>query len=106
LGLKFFDTARYLNRPPVVTEVASDLAHHRRDREGEKLDASVDVEAVHGVDQADSGSLDEVVERLTAATISMRDVIGKRQTTLDDGFALRAKFERPLIEQLEAPEHL
>jgi hypothetical protein len=78
LGLKLFDATRHFDRPPVVTEVASDLAHHRRDSERQKLCAGVDVEAVDGVDQADSGSLDEVVEWLPAAAISSRDVVSER----------------------------
>ena len=50
--------------------MAPNLADDGRHRVARELDAAVDVEAVHRLDQAERTDLDEVLERLTASRVA------------------------------------
>jgi hypothetical protein len=104
--LKVFDAAGDFDSPSVVTEVASNLAHHGRHGERQELRAIVDVEAVDGVHQTESRSLDEIVEWFTPASVSPSDVIGERKTAFDNCVALTPESQRRFVKQFEMTEHL
>ena len=88
LGLKVFDTSGDFDCPSAVSEMSSNLARHRRHGERQKVCSVLDVEAVDRMDQPHAGCLDQIVERLTAVSISAGDVFGQRQATLYDGVSL------------------
>jgi len=50
----------------------------------------------HGIDQTAAGDLNEVVARLAAAVETARNVVGKRQASLDDAVPLTAELCRVL----------
>ena len=106
MRLKFFDATGHFDRPPVVTEVTANLAHHGRHGERQKVCAVVDVEAVDGVEQADARSLHEIVKWFAPATVSTRNVLGERKSALDDGLALTPECRRPLVQHIKVTKHL
>jgi hypothetical protein len=64
--------------------VTLDLADDRRCCVRRKLDAALELEPVHRLDQADCGDLDEVVEWLAAIAEPTSEVLHQRQVQLDD----------------------
>src|ERR671915_1675737 len=75
------EVAGHANRPAAVAEVALELAEDRRHRERGERRGAVRLEAVDGLEQAERGDLDEVVERLAAALVAAREVARQRQGT-------------------------
>ncbi|CFR99778.1 Uncharacterised protein [Mycobacterium tuberculosis] len=82
--MQFLETPGNLDRPAVVAEVSSDLAHDGRNREGDEVRPGLHVEANRGVDQPDPRDLNKVVTRFAATLEPPRDVIGQRQAPLND----------------------
>src|SRR4051794_41462398 len=82
--LELLQSARDPDGPALVAEVPLDLTDDRRRRVRRELDAALEVEAVHGLDQADRRDLDQVVERLAAVA-----------ETAGGGFDARGGASRP-----------
>jgi hypothetical protein len=78
LRLKVFDTSGYFDRPPAISKVSADLAHHGRNGERKEVCAMVNVIAVNSPDQTDARGLDEIINWLAAVTKPPRDVICER----------------------------
>jgi hypothetical protein len=104
--LKLFNTSGHLDRPPVVPEVPTNLAHHGRHSERQEVRPVVDVEAVDGVDQTESRRLDEIVKWFTPAAVPAGDVISQRQTAVRDCFVLTPISRRSGGERSEMSDHL
>src|SRR5215207_9175983 len=75
------------HRSTLVTEVAFDLAEDVRGRVGGELDLPVYIEAVHRLDQADGGDLDQIVQRLPATCELAGQKLGQGKLLLDDPLA-------------------
>jgi hypothetical protein len=67
-----------VHRPGFVPEVPADLADDRRHRVARELHAAVDVEAVDRLDQPERANLDEILERLAAAGVAVRQCAHER----------------------------
>jgi hypothetical protein len=67
--------------------VPLDLADDCRRRIGRELDAAAEVEAVHRLDQADRGDLDEVVVWLAPVAEAPCQVLDEGQVGLDERIA-------------------
>ena len=76
--------ARDVDGPAVVTEVALELAEHRRHRVGRERGLARGVEAVDRLDQPERRHLDEVVERLVGAAVAPRHPPRQRQQARDE----------------------
>ena len=70
---QLLEAARDVHRPRLVAEVPPDLADDRRHGVARELDAAVDVEPVDGLDQPERADLDEVLERLAATRVAVRE---------------------------------
>lgn len=66
-----------------VPEVPPHFAHHGGDGERQQVRARGGIEAVDGLDDADARHLKQVIERLPAAAVAARDVLGERETQHD-----------------------
>jgi hypothetical protein len=66
----------------VPAHLAADRGHGER----EEVAAPLGLEAVHGVNQADGGHLNQVIQRLSSVGEPARDVLGDRQIAGDQPF--------------------
>ena len=87
---ELLQVARRAHVPGGVAEVAAQLAEDRRDGVGGEREAAVGVPAVDGLDEADGGDLDQVVERLGRAAVAQREGAGERHVALDQHLACMA----------------
>ena len=78
---------RHMDAPRAVAEVAADLADDRRHGIGGELDATLELEAVDRLDQADRAHLDEVVDGLAAARVAPCERVDERHHLLDQAVA-------------------
>ena len=78
----------------MVAEVATDLTHDRRYREGQEVRAARGIESIHGMHEADPGDLGEVVEGFSAAAELAGDVIGQGYAPADQFLAQGEAFRR------------
>src|SRR6202008_1979104 len=101
MGLEILETAGDFDAPPVVAKVSANFTHYCRYRKGKEICTAVDIETIDGIDQANSGNLDEVLVRLSAISEAARDVIGQRQSPLDDRLALTPERSGLFIHRLE-----
>lgn len=69
----------HADRPSLVAEVTLDLPDDCRCGVGGELQASLDLEAVHGLDQPDGADLDEVLEGLPTVAEPAGAVLDERQ---------------------------
>jgi hypothetical protein len=72
----------------VVAEVALDLAHDGRHGVAGERDAAVGVEAVDGLDEAEAGDLEDVVEGLFGPLVAGGKLAREGQEPLDDRVAV------------------
>ena len=75
------ETAREAHVPDVVAEVTPDLAEDRRHGERREPTTVARVEPVNGLHEAESGHLDQVVERLGLAPVAHRERPRQRHET-------------------------
>ena len=75
--------ARHPDRRGAVPEVPQHLTGDRRHREGQEVDTSLGLEAVHREDQAQRGHLLQVVGVLAPVAVLARDVLGHRPVARD-----------------------
>jgi hypothetical protein len=68
----------------VVAKVPADLAGDRRYRERQEARATGRFKAVHRIDQANGGDLDQVFQRLTAAGKAAGYVFGDWEVAIDE----------------------
>ena len=80
---ELLQVARRAHVPGRVAEVAAQLAEDRRHRVGREREPALRVPAVDGLDEADGGDLDQVVERLARAPVAQRERAGERHVALD-----------------------
>ncbi len=73
--------------PDPVAEVALQLAEDRRRGEGGEGDAALGIEAVDGVEQAQVGDLEQVVEGLARAAVAQRQALGESHVAANQLFA-------------------
>jgi hypothetical protein len=93
-----------VRRPGAVAEVALDLAENRRHRKGRESELAVDVEAVDRLDQAHRRDLQQIIERLTRASVAQRHRACQRQEPLDQHIAImRVAVRREALEQRACP---
>jgi hypothetical protein len=76
--------ARRAHRPGAVAEVALDLTGDRRHGVGGERHAACRIEAIDGVDEADGGNLQQVLERVASRREAQRDAARERQEALDE----------------------
>ena len=88
LQREVLEVARHADRPGAVAEVALDLAQDGRHRIAREGDPAVEAEAVDGVDEAEAGDLEEVVEGLVGALVAARELARERQEALDEHLAV------------------
>src|SRR5205085_11889921 len=77
-------------------------AHDRRGGVRRELEASLGVEAVDRLEQADRRHLDEVVERLAAAAEAPGQVLGQPEMGADELFAQRGVAGTAVLLELAA----
>ncbi len=94
---ELLQVARRAHVPGRVAEVAAQLAEDRRDRVGREREPALRVPAVHRLDQADRGDLDEVIERLARSPVAQGERAGERHVALDQLLA------GPLVALLDEP---
>ena len=80
---ELLQVARRAHVPGRVAEVAPQLAEDRRHGVGREREPALRVPAVDGLDEADGGDLDQVVERLAGAPVAQRERAGERHVALD-----------------------
>src|ERR1700751_1334386 len=97
MGLEILETARNFDAPPAVAKVSANFTHHCRYGKGNEISPAVDIEPIDGIDQANSGNLHEVLVPLSAISEATRDVLGQRQSPLDDRLALAGERGRLLV---------
>ena len=83
---QLLEVARRPHVPRGVAEVAADLAEDRRHRVAREREPAVRVPAVHGLDEAHRGDLNEVVERLRSAAVAQGEAASERHVALDQLF--------------------
>ena len=88
LQRELLQVARDAHRPRPVAEVALDLAEDGRHGVAREGDLALEVEALDGVDEAQAGDLEEVVEGLVGALVAARELAGERQEALDERVAV------------------
>jgi hypothetical protein len=71
-----------VHRPPVVAEIALELAEHRRHGIRRERGLPRGVETIDGLDEPEGRDLHEVVERLVRAPVPARHPPGQRQQPL------------------------
>ena len=86
-GHAVVEPAGHPHGPDPVAEVALQLAEDRRRGEGGEGDAALGVEAVDGVEQAQVGDLEQVVEGLAGAAVAQRQALGEGHVAADQLFA-------------------
>jgi len=68
----------YVHGPAEVTEVALELTEDRRYRKRRERGPAVGVVAVHRLDQAEAGHLQQIIERLMGAAVAARQLARQR----------------------------
>ena len=104
--MQFLESAGHLDRPAVVPEVPSDLAHDGRHRERHEVRPGVDIEPDHRIHQAHPRDLDQVVAGFSTPVEAAGDVVGQREAALDDPVPLPLKRRRIFGYALEFTEHV
>src|SRR5699024_8478961 len=72
------------DRPPVVAEVALELARDRRRGEGGEAGPAVGTVAASGLDETEPGDLDQVVQLHASALEAPRQAVGETLVVEDD----------------------
>src|ERR1019366_5376133 len=80
-------SARNVHRPAGVAEVAAHLAEDGRHGEGLEGMTAFDVIAVHRLQQAEGGHLEQILERLRRAPVATGQAAGERHETCDERLA-------------------
>jgi hypothetical protein len=84
LDRKLLGAPRHVYGPSEITEIALELAQDRRHGERREGGPSVGVVAVDRFDQAETGHLQQIVERLPGAAVAARQLAGQRQKAVDE----------------------
>ncbi len=104
--MQLLEAPRYLHRPTVVPEVPAHLPHDGGDGEGFEVRAGRHIKPVDGVEQPDPGDLNQVIACFSPSVEAVRDVVGQRQASADDAFALLGVRLGVLCQPVEQPEHV
>ncbi len=100
--MEFLHAPGHPHRPAGVAEVPANLPHDRGHRVGHEVEAAVRIETVDGLDQAESGDLQQILVRLAAPTESAGDVIGEGKATCDDFVAQRGRLPGRFVQGSQA----
>ncbi|GAA4267789.1 hypothetical protein GCM10022256_34010 [Frondihabitans peucedani] len=90
-GADLLQVPRRSDQPAVIAEVPFDLAADRGDGEGDEVLASIDVEALGGLHQAEAGHLPDVGEVAAACAVAEGQRFRHVEVVLDDGVAGSAR---------------
>jgi hypothetical protein len=100
--VELLDPPGHPDRPPLVPEVALQLADDRRGGVGRELEAPVRVEPVDRLQQAQGGDLDQVVERLAAVGEPPGQILGQPHVGGDEVVAQGAVARLGVLVELPA----
>ena len=84
----------------------ADLTHDRGHRKGDEVGTGLNVKPRDGVDQSDASHLNQVVAGLTAALEAAGDVVGQRQTPLDDFVPMALEVRRFGVKTGQLSKHV
>ena len=73
-----------MDSPRPVAEVTANLADDRGDRVGRELDALLELEAVDRLDEPDRSDLHQILGRLAAARVAVREGADERHQLLHE----------------------